>query len=121
STWSPSPKPSCCTINPSWPRPNPRPCATGCCTQPPASCTAAANCASRSTEPGPGQPPSPTPSTDCPPCPSQSPKPPTHLQRSGTAKRPAQRQAGRSTPPVNRRPTVKINRRPQDRRHERPE
>lgn len=51
------------------PRPNPRPCANGCCTPPPASCAANANVRSASPPPGPGprnSPPACLPRSPCP-------------------------------------------------------
>ena len=49
----------CCASTPRWPTPNPRHCATGCCTPPPGSSAANANGRSKSRRTGPGPPKSP--------------------------------------------------------------
>ena len=54
-----------CSCTASWPRPNRRRCATGCCTSPPASSAAAPASGSASSAPGPGRTTSPPPSPGC--------------------------------------------------------
>ena len=61
----------CCACTDHWPAPNPRPCATGCCTPPPVSCTANAHARSASPKPGPGQANSPPASSPRSPYPHQ--------------------------------------------------
>jgi hypothetical protein len=90
--------PCYCTTSRGWPKPNRRPCATGCCASPPAWSAVDDGSGSASTPPGPGQPNLPPPSTAAPPFPNPPAEPaprPRPPEQENPATRPGEQSRAR--------------------------
>ena len=91
-----------------WPRPNPRRCATGCCTSPPASPADNADSGYACNSPGPGPATSPKRSPGSTPCPSRPADRPSR-DHSTRSEPPAALQAGHLRTPTSRQATDHVD------------